>query len=59
MQALQVFEQYQLVLLGPLLVVIMIFFPNGLAGIWGSLEDRWRLRQLRAQAAGPRVDEDH
>jgi branched-chain amino acid transport system permease protein len=59
MQALQVFEQYQLVLLGPLLVVIMIFFPNGLAGSWGSLEDRWRLRQLRAQAAGPRVDEDH
>ena len=59
MQALQAFEQYQLVLLGPLLVVIMIFFPNGLAGIWGSLEDRWRLRQLRARAAVPRVDEAH
>ena len=37
MQALQAFDQY---LLGPLLVVIMTFFPNGLAGIWGSLEDR-------------------
>jgi branched-chain amino acid transport system permease protein len=59
MQALQAFEQYQLVLLGPLLVIIMIFFPNGLAGIWGSLEDRWRLRQLRAQAVVPRVDEAH
>lgn len=51
MQALQAFEQYQLVVLGPLLVIIMIFFPNGLAGIWGTLEDRWRLRQLRHQAA--------
>ena len=59
MQALQAFEQYQLVLLGPLLVVIMIFFPNGLAGIWGSLEDRWRLRQLRAQPTVPRADEAH
>jgi len=59
MQALQAVEQYQLVLLGPLLVIIMIFFPNGLAGIWGSLEDRWRLRQLRARAAVPRVDEAH
>jgi branched-chain amino acid transport system permease protein len=51
MQALQAFEQYQLVVLGPLLVVIMIFFPNGLAGIWGTVEDRWRLRRLRAGAA--------
>jgi branched-chain amino acid transport system permease protein len=51
MQALQAFEQYQLVVLGPLLVVIMIFFPNGLAGIWGTLEDRWRLRQLRRETA--------
>lgn len=51
MQALQAFEQYQLIVLGPLLVIIMIFFPNGLAGIWGSLEDRRRLRQLRAAAA--------
>ena len=57
MQALQAFEQYQLVLLGPLLVIIMIFFPNGLAGIWASLEDRWRLRQLRARAAITRVDD--
>lgn len=59
MQALQAFEQYQLVVLGPLLVVIMIFFPNGLAGIWGSLEDRWRLRQLRAPSTVARGDEAH
>ena len=57
MQALQAFEQYQLVVLGPLLVVIMIVFPNGLAGIWGTLEARWRLRQLRAAAAVVRPDE--
>jgi branched-chain amino acid transport system permease protein len=56
MQALQAFEQYQLVVLGPLLVIIMIFFPNGLAGIWGTLEDRWRLRQLRREDAVARLD---
>ena len=56
MQALQAFEQYQLVVLGPLLVVIMIFFPNGLAGIWGTLEDRGRLRRVRRRTAAPRPD---
>ena len=59
MQALQAFEQYQLVVLGPLLVIIMIFFPNGLAGIWSTLEDRWRLRQLRSQATVARPDAAH
>ena len=53
MQALQAFEQYQLLVLGPLLVVIMIAFPNGLAGIWASLEARWRVRRLRREGAPP------
>ncbi len=41
MQTLQTIEQYQLVILGPVLVLIMIFFPTGLTGIWGALEYRW------------------
>ncbi len=40
MQALQAFEQYQLVILGPLLVVIMIFFPNGLVGMWAAVAQK-------------------
>jgi branched-chain amino acid transport system permease protein len=40
MQGLQAFERYQLMVLGPLLVVIMILFPNGLAGLWTSLRTR-------------------
>ena len=40
MQALQTFEEYQLVILGPLLVVIMIFFPRGIVGIWGTIGRR-------------------
>jgi branched-chain amino acid transport system permease protein len=54
MQGLQAFEEYQLIILGPLLVVIMIFFPNGLAGVWGTLEHRWRLRRLQRPASMPR-----
>lgn len=32
MQGLQAFEQYQMLILGPILVAVVIFFPNGLAG---------------------------
>jgi branched-chain amino acid transport system permease protein len=32
MQALQAFDQYQMMVLGPILVLVIIFFPQGLAG---------------------------
>ena len=32
MQALQTFNEYQMMVLGPILVVVIIFFPHGLAG---------------------------
>jgi branched-chain amino acid transport system permease protein len=32
MQALQTFNEYQMMILGPILVVVVIFFPHGLAG---------------------------
>lgn len=32
MQALQAFNEYQMMVLGPILVVVIIFFPHGLAG---------------------------
>jgi branched-chain amino acid transport system permease protein len=32
MQALTAFQEYQLMILGPILVVVIIFFPHGLAG---------------------------
>lgn len=35
-QFLQQFEQYQLLVFGPVLVVLIIFFPRGLAGLWSS-----------------------
>jgi branched-chain amino acid transport system permease protein len=50
MQGLQAFERYQLMILGPLLVAIMILFPNGLAGLWTSLRTAQRVRRLQ----GPR-----
>jgi branched-chain amino acid transport system permease protein len=32
MQALTVFQEYTMVILGPILVLVIIFFPDGIAG---------------------------
>lgn len=37
-QFLQQFQEYQLVIFGPLLVLVVIFFPKGIAGLLHSLE---------------------
>ena len=39
-QTLQLFEQYQPIILGPVLVLIVIFFPHGLAGLWKIVQRR-------------------
>jgi branched-chain amino acid transport system permease protein len=36
-QGPQAFEAYRLVILGPTVILIIIFFPRGLASMWGSL----------------------
>lgn len=41
MQALQAFAQYQMMVLGPILVVVIIFVPDGLAGQGKRLFQRW------------------
>lgn len=40
MQALQAFNEYQMMVLGPILVVVIIFFPHGLAGQGRRLVER-------------------
>jgi len=40
MQALQAFNEYQMMVLGPILVVVIIFFPHGLAGQGRRLAER-------------------
>jgi branched-chain amino acid transport system permease protein len=42
MQFLQAFAEYQMMALGPILVVVIIFFPKGLAGLAKLLHERWR-----------------
>jgi branched-chain amino acid transport system permease protein len=45
MQALQAFQEYQMMILGPILIVVVIFFPQGIAGQGKVLFDkvvRWR-----------------
>lgn len=37
MQSLQAFDQYQMMVLGPILVIVIIFFPQGLVGYAGKL----------------------
>jgi branched-chain amino acid transport system permease protein len=38
----QQFEAYRLVIFGPVVILLIIFFPRGLAGLWGELEARVR-----------------
>jgi branched-chain amino acid transport system permease protein len=40
MQALTAFQEYQMMILGPILVVVIIFFPQGIAGQGKVLFDR-------------------
>jgi branched-chain amino acid transport system permease protein len=40
MQALQAFNEYQMMVLGPILVLVIIFFPQGLAGQGRRLLER-------------------
>jgi branched-chain amino acid transport system permease protein len=46
MQVLQAFDEYQMMILGPILVVVVVFFPQGLAGqaksVWSRLMRRRR-----------------
>ncbi|MBA2375078.1 MAG: branched-chain amino acid ABC transporter permease [Actinomycetota bacterium] len=49
-QFLQQFEAYRLVILGPLVVIIIIFFPKGLAGLWHAAETRIRKRMNKNPA---------
>lgn len=44
-QGLQEFEAYRLVILGPIVILIIIFFPRGLAGLWGSVVSRISARR--------------
>jgi branched-chain amino acid transport system permease protein len=47
MQGLQSFEEYQMMIIGPILVAVVIFFPDGLAGQARRLARRieaWRAR---------------
>lgn len=42
MQFLQGFAQYQMMALGPILVIVIIFFPQGLAGLAKRLPELWK-----------------
>ena len=41
-QLLQAFQDWQLLILGPLLVILVLFFPQGLMGLWAKLAGRPR-----------------
>jgi len=51
-QFLQQFQEYQLVIFGPILVILIIFFPSGLAGLWHRIGNR-----LASRRAGSHTEE--
>jgi branched-chain amino acid transport system permease protein len=52
MQALQTFNEYQMMVLGPILVLVIIFFPHGLAGAGRRLLERLGVGPPPAGAQG-------
>lgn len=47
------FKNLYIVVLGVVLILTIMFFPQGLAGGWRSLRQRWSNRQLRSTANMP------
>jgi branched-chain amino acid transport system permease protein len=52
MQALQAFNEYQMLVLGPILVLVIIFFPHGLAGLGRRAIERLAGPPARASGRG-------
>lgn len=53
MQGLQAFEAYQMMVLGPILVLVVIFFPHGLAGRARHLIEGWVARGRSERTSVP------
>ena len=53
-QSIQGLQDYQYIVFGPLLVLLVLFFPAGLAGVWAHLHLR-RTASLAARNAGKGV----
>jgi branched-chain amino acid transport system permease protein len=53
------FEEYRLVIIGPVVIIILIFFPRGLAGLWHTVSDRFSVPRSEPDAeAGEKKVED-
>jgi len=52
---LQFMQSYRFVVFGPLLIVLLIFMPNGLVGLWQSLWARRCARARRVAEQAPRA----
>ncbi len=57
-QFLQQFQEYQLVIFGPILVILIIFFPSGLAGLWHRIGNRIANRRTGSQTEENEGDEE-
>jgi len=54
-QWLQFLEQYRFLVFGPLLVVLVLFFPHGIAGAYARLTARGRERRAQPVAAATEI----
>ncbi|MFC5589831.1 branched-chain amino acid ABC transporter permease [Sporosarcina soli] len=50
-QFLQNFQEYRMLIFGPILVLIVIFYPTGLAGAYNSIRGRLRSRRKKDRRA--------
>lgn len=58
-QSLQFMQEYKMLLFGPILLIIVIFYPNGIVGAFKDISNRYKQRRNKGKAKDsiPRIEE--
>lgn len=56
-QSLQFMQEYRMLIFGPILLIIVIFYPNGIVGAWRQLKAKMEQRRKKPKDTIPKVEE--
>lgn len=56
-QTLQFMQEYRMLIFGPILLIIVIFYPNGIVGAWRQLKAKMEQRRKKPKDTIPKVEE--
>ena len=49
------FPQLWLFFMGGLFIAVVMLFPNGIAGLWATFQERWAMAKHRRQTRQPEI----